>query len=340
MGDSKERPGTWPTPGRDEHARLAGPVGSDDEHALVVGEALVDAVVRADGSTDRHPGGSPANVAVGLARLGRDVDLLTWIGADDDGALLRHHVEGAGVHLVAGSDGAAHTSVSTAHLDDAGAATYIFDLDWDLPAAPAHRTAPPLVVHTGSIATLLRPGADAVERELDRYRATSTLTYDPNLRPSIVGPVKPALRTVQRLVVMCDVVKVSDQDLAWLLPGDDPADVAARWVRAGPALVVVTLGAAGALAVTGTGAQVRVDAPQVAVADTVGAGDAFMTGLVDGLWSAGLLGAQRRDDLRAAPPATIEEIATRSARIAAITVSRPGADPPTTAELADDRTTS
>ncbi len=303
------------------------------DRALVIGEALVDAVVHADGATDRHPGGSPANVAVGLARLGRTVDLLTWIGDDADGTVVRDHVAASGVRLVAGSDGAARTSVATARLDATGAATYVFDLTWDLPPHLPADPAPPLVVHTGSIATMLPPGAQAVACQLHQHRPTSTLTYDPNLRPSIIGPVGPARRTVDELVALCDVVKVSDEDLAWLLPGGDPAAVATRWASTGPGLVVVTLGSAGALAVTAAGAQVRVGTPPIAVADTVGAGDSFMAGLVDGLWSAGLLGADRRAALGAAPAATVEQILTRCALIATITVSRPGADPPTTAEL-------
>lgn len=304
------------------------------DRALVIGEALVDVVVHADGTTDRHPGGSPANVAVGLARLGRPVDLLTWIADDPDGAAVRDHVTASGVHLVAGSDGAVRTSVATARLDTTGAATYVFDLAWGLPADPAPELGPPLVVHTGSIATMLPPGAEAVAHQMRRHRPTSTLTYDPNLRPSIIGPVGPARRTVEHLVTVCDVVKVSDEDLAWLLPDDDPAVVATRWASTGPGLVVVTLGGAGALAVTAAGQQVQVAAPPVVVADTVGAGDSFMAGLVDGLWSAGLLGADRRAALGAAPSAAVEQILTRCTQIAAITVSRPGADPPTAAELA------
>ncbi|MCL2454099.1 MAG: carbohydrate kinase [Micrococcales bacterium] len=304
------------------------------DHALVIGEALIDAVVRVDGSTERCPGGSPANVAVGLARLGRDVDLASWVGGDADGALIRDHVAASGVHLVTGSRRPARTSVATVYLHADETADYIFDMDWDLPADYARRDTSPLVVHTGSIATALQPGADAVVSELHRYRATSTLTYDPNLRPSIVGPAQRVLRSVQQLIVSADVIKVSEEDLAWLLPGEDPTEVARRWVSAGPALVVVTLGSAGALAVTASGATVQVEAPEVTVVDTVGAGDAFMSGLIDGLWSADLLGAERRPQLRAAPESTVEQILTRCVRLAAITVSRPGADPPTLADLA------
>ncbi len=304
-----------------------------EERALVIGEALVDAVVRADGSTDRHPGGSPANVALGLARLGRRADLLTWLGEDSDGALVRRHLEASGVRVLSGLTGPNHTSAATAHLDAAGVATYVFDLEWDLPSRYEEDAEPPVVVHTGSIAALLAPGGARVETELGRHRATSTLTYDPNLRPSIIGPADANRHVIERIVAAVDVVKVSDEDLAWLYPDETPAQVAERWAQAGPALVVVTLGGEGALACTCAGLQLTVPAESVTVADTVGAGDSFMGGLIDGLWSAGLLGADRRAALRTADAAVVERILRRCARIAAITVSRPGANPPTSAEL-------
>lgn len=304
-----------------------------EERALVIGEALVDAVVRADGSTDRHPGGSPANVALGLARLGRRADLLTWLGEDSDGALVRHHLEASGVRVLSGLTEPNHTSAATAHLDAAGVATYVFDLEWDLPSRYEEDAEPPVVVHTGSIAALLAPGGARVETELGRHRATSTLTYDPNLRPSIIGPADANRPLVERIVAAVDVVKVSDEDLAWLYPDETPAQVAERWAQAGPALVVVTLGGEGALARTCAGVRLQVAAEPVTVADTVGAGDSFMGGLIDGLWSAGLLGADRRAALRTADAGVVERILRRCAKIAAITVSRPGANPPTSAEL-------
>jgi len=304
------------------------------ERALVIGEALVDVVERPDGRREEHPGGSPANVALGLGRLGRRVDLLTWLGIDADGDLVRRHLETSGVHVLAGNRSAVRTPVATARLDAAGVASYDFDLEWDLPDAWDEDPGDPVVVHTGSIAAVLPPGAAAVERELDRRRSASTITYDPNLRPALMGTPTETLLVVERLVGLADVVKVSDEDLAWLRPGADPARVASSWVTAGAALVVVTRGGAGALAVTASGERVDVPAPQVQVADTVGAGDSFMGGLIDGLWSAGLLGADRRDDLRRVDAATVEQVLLRCARIAAITVSRPGADPPRAAELA------
>ncbi|UZN04370.1 carbohydrate kinase family protein [Cellulomonas sp. S1-8] len=307
---------------------------SDSTHgrALVIGEALVDAVRRPDGSRDDFPGGSPANVALGLARLGRRVDLLTWLAPDAHGDLVRRHLEASGVRVLRGDRAPARTPVATAHLDAAGVATYAFDLEWDLPST-WDEDDDALVVHTGSIATVLTPGAPRVAELLESRRATSTTTYDPNLRPALMGDPADVLPVVERLVRAADVVKVSDEDLAWLLPGVAPAEVAEDWSRSGPALVVVTHGGDGAFASTSAGARLSVPAPRVTVADTVGAGDSFMGGLIDGLWSAGLLGADRRAALHEVDAATVERVLARCALIAALTVSRPGADPPSGAEL-------
>jgi fructokinase len=298
--------------------------------ALVVGEALIDVVQRADGTTDAHPGGSPANVAITLGRLGRGVGLLTWIGDDAYGMRIRSWLGASGVELVAGSDGALATSVATAKLAADGSATYDFDLVWDLPAATEPTDA--LVVHTGSIAAVLTPGESGVRAVLEAHRRTATLTYDPNLRPSLMGTPDDVRRQVEDLVASTDVVKVSDEDLAWLYPGTDPARVATRWLASGPALVVVTLGGEGAFAVAASGtAEVR--APRVQVVDTVGAGDSFMGALVDGLWAAGLLGADNRPALRAIGSEVLASVLERCAQVAAITVSRAGANPPRADEL-------
>jgi fructokinase len=301
--------------------------------ALVVGEALVDAVRRPDGETAEHPGGSPANVAIGLGRLGRRVDLLTWLGDDAHGDLVRAHLTGSDVHVLTGDRAPERTAVATAHLDAAGVATYDFDLTWDIPATFAEDAGNPLVVHTGSIAAVLEPGGPAVARLVEERRAVATITYDPNLRPALMGSPAAAGPAVEHLVGLADVIKVSDEDLAWLHPGVAPVQIARDWVARGAALVVVTLGGEGALAVTAGGEELTVQAPRVTVADTVGAGDSFMSGLIDGLWTAGLLGADARERLHAIDAATVERVLARCVRIAAITVSRPGANPPTSAEL-------
>jgi fructokinase len=324
------------TPTGTDPRTTASSTSTDDRpaaRALVVGEALVDVVRRLDGSSQEHPGGSPANVAIGLGRLDRPVDLLTWIGTDERGRAVRAHLEESGVRLTAGSDGAASTSVATATLDRTGAATYTFDLDWQVAVDSVADIGDVLVVHTSTITAALPPGGPAVLRILAEARLDATITYDPNIRPDLLGDHDDARELVERLVTLADVVKVSDEDLSWLEPGVAPRDVATRWATRGPALVVVTLGGEGALAVTSGGVEVQVPAPRVQVADTVGAGDSFMSGLIDGLWSAGLLGAAHRIALGGIDADVLTPVLERCARIAAVTVSRPGADPPRAAEL-------
>jgi fructokinase len=303
------------------------------EHALVIGEALVDVVVRQDGTTDTHPGGSPANVAIGLGRLGREVELLAYLADDEHGHLVREHLTASRVALAAGTLDAPATSVATAHLDDIGAATYEFDLTWALSddAAPAPD---PVVVHTGSIAAVLEPGASAVRSIVSSLRELATVTYDPNARPTLMGDPAAARLRIEDLVALADVVKVSDEDLEWLSGSADVDAIARGWLALGPAFVVVTRGGSGATAFL-PGRELSIVAPKVTVADTVGAGDSFMGGLIDGLWSAGLLGAGNREALRAISDTTLASILERCAHIAAITVSRPGANPPGSAELGE-----
>lgn len=315
-----------------------------DGHALVVGEALVDVVVRPDGTEETHPGGSPANVAIGLGRLGREVSLLACLGQDSHGDLVRAHLGGSGVTLVEGSADAPRTSVATATLDAMGAATYDFDLTWDIDSAGAAELRP-TVVHTGSIGAVLAPGGGAVLEILERSRAHATVTYDPNARPVLMGESSSARAAIERVVDMADVVKASDEDLEWLLTADDHAvptgdgdpvaALARAWASRGPAMVVVTRGGEGASAYLHDGRTLSIAAPKVTVADTVGAGDSFMSGLIDGLWQAGLLGAERREALRAVDDQTLTGVLERCARIGAITVSRAGANPPTRAELGE-----
>jgi fructokinase len=300
-------------------------------HALVVGEALIDVVAGADGDAAEHPGGSPANVALGLARLGREAQLATWFGRDERGATLERHLRDAGVDLVPGSDAAERTSTATATLDETGAASYTFDLSWDVPEV--HLDDDVAVVHVGSIAATLLPGGDAVAEIAASARSYATVSYDPNARPTIMGTPVEAEPLIERVAAVADVVKVSDEDFAWLYPHTEPRDAARQWVRQGPLLVVVTSGGEGSFAVTATGVEVEVPAPSVTVADTVGAGDSYTAGLLDALWTAGLLGADRRAALREIDEATLRTAMEWAARIAAITVSRPGADPPTRDQL-------
>ncbi|MCG7210074.1 carbohydrate kinase family protein [Streptomyces arenae] len=314
--------------------------------ALVIGEALVDIIAGPDGPQRSHPGGSPANVALGLGRLGHPVRLATRLGRDHFGSLVQKHLEDSGVDLAPGSVVDAATSTATAVLDSAGAANYTFDITWALSKAveEALRDGPPAHVHAGSIATALSPGADQVFSTLHALRASATISYDPNLRPALLRPAEQERERVEQLVAISDVVKASEEDLAWLHPDENPDKTAAHWAQNGPSLVVLTLGAKGARAWWRHGCQDIAPVP-VQVVDTVGAGDAFMAGLTSRLLHAGLLGgglgvkaATARVALHAATdtnrlPAVLGDALAVAARTAALTCTREGADPPTAAEL-------
>lgn len=299
--------------------------------ALIIGEALID-VIETQGDTviGEHVGGSPLNVAVGLARLERDVDFLTHIGDDERGRRIEEYVTGAGVSLVPGSVSAARTPVALARLDESGAATYTFDLEWKLSGTP--EVGPPLVVHTGSIATVLDPGCRAVAALLDTYRVSATVTFDPNIRTALIDDADQARERIERLVAKSDVVKASDEDLRWLAPDLAPEEVARRWLRAGPSIIAVTRGGQGAFAVSGAGA-VSVPARPVKVVDTVGAGDSFMTGLIDALWSLDLLGARKRSALRTISTNELRTVLDAAVLNSALTVAQAGAQLPDRATL-------
>ncbi|WP_099023599.1 carbohydrate kinase family protein [Mycolicibacterium palauense] len=294
--------------------------------ALVIGEALIDIVEREGRVTGEHVGGSPLNVAVGLGRLGHGVDFLTHIGTDERGRRIAEYLAAAGVGLAEGSTTAQRTPVARAVLDAAGSATYRFDIEWQL--AGTTTVEPPLVVHTGSIAAVLEPGCRAVAALLDTYRVSATVTFDPNVRPSLIPDAEQARARLERAIGRSDVVKASDEDLRWLFPDVAPEEVARRWLEhRGPAVVAVTTGADGAFAVCAQGT-VHVPALTTDVVDTVGAGDSFMTGLIDGLWSQGLLGAEHRARLHAIDAATLQTVLDSAALNSALTVSRAGADLP------------
>lgn len=297
-----------------------------EPRVLVVGEALVDVV---EGRAT--PGGSPANVAIGLTRLDVPAELTARFGTDVYGVLLAEHLAGNGVRLSSGTvDPAFRTSSATATLDDAGVASYAFDIDWRPPALrlPAGAAA----VHTGSIATVLAPGAEAV-REFVRSLADApvTVSLDPNARPTITPDAAQAWSAVTDLAAYADLVKLSDEDCRFLQPGVPPEQVAARLLAADRTrLVVITLGGDGALGVTADG-PVQVPAPAIHVVDTVGAGDSFMSALIAGLHQRGQLGPARVGTL---DTAALRDVLSYAVKAAAITCTRPGADPPTTADLA------
>jgi fructokinase len=322
----------------EDQAYPAGEVAEPDSsgaaaQVLVIGEALVDEVSRAGSAPEEHVGGSPANVALGLAALDHRVDLATWIATDERGNRIADHCREGGVRLTAGSQGARFTSVAHASLDDAGAATYRFELEWQLAPVP-ELTAHPHV-HTGSLATVLEPGGTAVRDALRVARPSATISYDPNARPSLMGDPRDARLAVEECVALADVVKVSDEDVAWLRPGEPLEDVLADWASMGPSLIVATRGADGVITrLSRTGETHVSQAHAVTVVDTVGAGDSFMAGLVSGLLDAGLLGtAAGRDRLRRAALTDVAPAVDRALMTGALTVARAGAHAPRRRDL-------
>lgn len=308
----------------------------------VIGETLIDEVVRPGQDAVPHVGGSPMNVAVGLARLGHPVQFLGRYGKDAYGAMVAAHLQDNHVMVPVAPD-ALPTSVARAVLGDDGAASYEFSLDWKLPAvapgpdgAPNFMLAATTLLHVGSIATMLAPGADHVFSAVVGAHPSATISYDPNCRPSIITDVAYAREQAEKFVRLSDVVKASDEDLEWLYPGVDPKDSARTWLALGgtegPAVVVVTQGGDGPWAVCAAG-EAACTVPPTKVVDTVGAGDSFMAALLAALVDRELDGAQRREALRGITREQLEELLRYSARAAAITVSRAGANPPTRAEL-------
>lgn len=301
---------------------------------VVVGEALIDRVLRANGETEDAPGGSPANVALTLGRWARHPELVTMLGADAAGDTVRAWLAESGVAVVSSVEGPGEsvvTSVATARLDTSGAASYEFDLRWQLDRRSVSRSD---ILHVGSVGAFLLPGAEDVSALVAERSPQSLITFDPNIRPALIADADAdAVRgRVDDLIRAADVVKLSDEDLEWLRPGADPLDAARDWQRSGPALVVVTRGASGATAVTSHG-DLTVPSKRTAVVDTIGAGDTFMAGLVEGLVRADLATASARPRLHDITLATVDRMLRLSARAAAITVSRRGANPPWLHEL-------
>lgn len=271
------------------------------------------------------------NVAVGTARLGMTTTLVTAFGDDRHGQAIEHHLASNGVHVV--NTGATRTSTARARIGADGSARYSFDIDWDISAsAGAEHFTAPVHVHTGSIATVLAPGSGTVLELLERLRPAGTISFDPNCRPSVTPDRSEACRAVERFVALSDIVKASDEDLAWLYPGKEPTDVMTAWLTLGAGLVVVTCGGQGSLAATAS-TQVREEAASVDVVDTVGAGDSFMAALLAGLQGCGALGTADRTRLAALDHRTLRQLLAFASAAAAITCSRAGANPPSLSEM-------
>ncbi|MEV0612499.1 carbohydrate kinase [Nonomuraea sp. NPDC050404] len=298
----------------------------------VLGECVADAITDEQHAGDGGlalrvwAGGGPANTAVALSRLGTPARFLGRVSHDVFGTLFRDRLTASGVDLSACVTAEEPSTLAVAALDERGRADYTFyatgtaDWQWTPQELDLARLGGSSCLHTGSIALVKGPGGEAVEEFARAAAARATVSIDPNVRPSLAA--KDDYR-VERWCSFADILRLSDDDLDFLLPGVPPEHACDTWHAAGARLVVVTRGAAGAL-VSVDGERATVAAPSVRVVDTVGAGDSFTAGLLHTLDAKGLLGG-RLDGLDLETAVAAAEFA---ARVSALTCAVAGANPP------------
>ena len=290
----------------------------------VCGEVLIDIL-----PSGPVVGGGPANTAKALARLGHDVHFIDGISSDAYGQSARSELLNDGVNLDLALASDKPTCTATVTLDDAGGASYEFLIDgtatFDFAASwlPDPYRYQPQVLHIGTLVTVIEPGASALYDWAMQVAELAPIVFDPNIRPSVMPDRDLYEAAVEKWAALSAVIKVSDDDLAWLFPGQAIEDVANRWINDGAFLVVVTQGANGLMGYTSEG-RVEVPGVEVDVVDTVGAGDTVGAIVVEAMLAHGLV--ELRGDL-------LRDILTRAAAAAAITCSRKGAQPPYRHEL-------
>ncbi|MFC8193993.1 carbohydrate kinase [Streptomyces sp. NPDC057298] len=305
----------------------------------VLGECVADAFTEPTSTSNELalrvlPGGGPANTAVSLARLGTPARFLARLSGDVFGRMFRAHLEASGVDLSGAVQAAEPSTLAVAELDAKGQAAFSFhaqntaDWQWtpeELARVDLSETA---CLHTGSLALVRQPGATVVEDFLAAAAPHATISIDPNVRPLLVRPDVYRAR-LAHWCTRADVLRLSEDDLELLLPDTPPEKACDIWHAAGARLVVITRGADGALASL-DGERVQVPVVPTTVADTVGAGDSFTAGLLHHLGTRGLLGGRltelRLDD--------VEEACRFGTRVAALTCSVAGPNPPWQGQLA------
>ena len=292
----------------------------------VCGEVLIDVL-----PTGPVVGGGPANTAKALARLGHSVDFVGGISTDSYGQMARKELERDGVGLGLSLESSKPTCTATVHLDKTGSATYTFVIDgtatFDFSSSwlPDPERLKPSILHIGTLATVVEPGASVLFNWAVKCAEFAPIVFDPNVRPSFLSDRKKYCQAVEKWVGISSVVKLSDEDIAWLYPDQSMDEVAHRWLEGETTLVVVTRGAKGIIGYT-QGASEEVEGVKVDVVDTVGAGDTVGAILVEGIVQrsvAGLVGH------------TLNTVLHRAAVAAGITVSRAGAQPPRMHELVE-----
>jgi fructokinase len=294
----------------------------------VVGEVLIDLIRE---GADRKPivGGGPANTAKALAKLGVDTQLIDGISFDEYGQKAKGELVRAGVKLDYVKYSDKPTCLAIVSLSDSGSATYEFIIDstatfdFTLEWLPNPETDRPSLLHIGTLATVIEPGASVLFEWAQSVAKVAQIVFDPNIRPDVIGDRKQYVAQVEQWVEISSAVKVSDDDIKWLYPALDIEQVVNNWLTKGPSLIVVTYGDKG-LAGYRKGEVVIVEAIKVKVIDTVGAGDTVGAILVEAII---------KDGLDSLVGARLETMLKRAAKAAAITVSRVGANPPISEEL-------
>ena len=295
----------------------------------VCGEVLIDLIPGVDGVRVPHVGGGPANTAKALARLGHDVHFIDGISTDEYGIAARKELIDDEVKLDLALTSDKPTCLAIISLDANGSASYEFKIDgtatfdFNLNWLPDPSRYKPQVLHIGTLVTVIQPGADVLYDWAMQVAEFAPIVFDPNIRPSVMGNHDLYEAAVEKWAALSSVIKVSDDDMAWLYPGQKYEDVAKRWINDGTALVVVTRGLHGIIGFTADGS-VEVDGAKITVADTVGAGDTVGAIIVEAMIEKGIL-ALTGDVLKA----TLH----RASVAAGITCSRKGAQPPYKHEL-------
>ena len=296
----------------------------------VCGEVLVDLIPQPN-STERIGviGGGPENTAKALALLGHPVEFIDGISNDKWGVMAKAELDrdGVGTKFCKFSDKPTCQAIVSLNPDGSasyefvidGTATFDFSRDW-LPDAYKHK---PSLLHIGTLVTVVEPAASVLFDWALEVSEFAPVIFDPNIRPAVISDREKYRAQVEKWVSISSVVKVSEDDLNWLYPGEDHLEVAKRWIANDVSVVVITRGAEGLVGVTSHGV-VRVPGVKVDVIDTIGAGDTVGAVVAEAVKTIGL------DELHSAALIVTLE---KAARAAAITCSRKGAQPPTAREL-------
>ena len=297
----------------------------------VCGEALIDLIPVTPGSDQRQviPGGGPANTAHALARLDIPTEFIGGLSDDQYGQRMRSEFITGRVGLTFTPEHQLPTCLAMVSIDLDGGATYEFKIDRTATFAFATENLPdpklvnPEAIYIGTLATIIEPGASILKDWIIQAKDYAPIIYDPNIRSSVISDRSRYQEVVKNWVVLSNVVKASEDDLAWLYPDTDPLKIARSWVSQGVQLVVVTKGENGIVGVT-ENQEVSIPGVKVEVIDTVGAGDTVGAVLVEAIVEFGL--EKLTNEL-------LSHTLHRAALAASITCSRSGANPPTKAEL-------